>query len=217
MTPNEQIQPTSQRVSIIARIVPALSYAFPALGAAVSALLFIRVMEAMRNAESAGIAAIAGGISEANIAIIVTLYLAVFVGVAGLIIGIARTFSTLKAATPSAWFFLIAGALGLFPMFTLWCAQSMLLDMLFTRIPPEGGVAAVASQISLLLMVTIISAVIIVLILLAGSVIPLPRILRAKRRWAPIVALVLMEIIMIAMTVGYHWRTSWLYAQTGNY
>lgn len=212
---DEQI--LSQRVSIIARIVPAFSYALPALGAAVSALLFVRVMEAMRNAEAAGIAAVAAGISEANVAIIVTLYLAVFVGVAGLIIGIARTFSTTKTATPSAWFFLIAGALGLIPMFTLWCAQSKLLDVLFSRTPPEGGIAAIASQISLLLMVTIISAAIIVLILLASSVIPLPVILRAKHKWAPVVALVVMEIVMIAMTVGYHWRTSWLYEQVGNY
>lgn len=211
------MQPTPTRVSIIARIVPALSYALPALGAAVSALLFIRVMQAMRNAEAAGIAAVAGGISEANIAIIVTLYLAVFVGMAGLIIGIVRTFSPTKTATPSAWFVMIAGALGLFPMFALWSAQSMLLDVLFGRTPPAGGVAAVASQISLLLMVTIISAVIIMLILLASSVIPLPGIFRAKHKWAPVVALVLMEIVLIAMTVGYHWRTSWLYEQIGNY
>ena len=217
MTPEEQIPPKPTRVSILARIVPALSYALPALGAAISALLFIRVMEAMRNAEAAGIAAVAGGISEANIAIVVTLYLAVFVGLAGLGIGIARTFSITKTATPSAWFFLIAGTLGVFPMFTLWCAQSMLLEVLFSRTPPEGGIAAVASQISLLLMVTIISAAIIILILLASSVVPLPGILRAKRRWAPVVALVLIEIFLIAMTVGYYWRTSWLYQQIGNY
>lgn len=66
MATEEQVQPAPTRVSIIARIVPAFSYALPALGAAVSALLLLSVLNAMRNAEAAGIGAVAGGISEAK-------------------------------------------------------------------------------------------------------------------------------------------------------
>ena len=83
MTPTEQVGP--KRVSILARLIPLSSYGLPALGAAVSAWLFLGVMQAMRNAEAAGIAAVAGGMSEANLAIIVTFYLAIFVGFAGII------------------------------------------------------------------------------------------------------------------------------------
>ena len=54
------------RVSILARIAPALSYGVPALGAAISALMLIRVFQAMRNAEAAGLAAVSAGVREAN-------------------------------------------------------------------------------------------------------------------------------------------------------
>ena len=64
MTP---ISERPARVSILTRIVPVLSYALPALGAAVSALFLINVFRAMRNAETAGVAAVAAGIREANI------------------------------------------------------------------------------------------------------------------------------------------------------
>src|SRR5687767_16004744 len=120
MTTEEQQQTTPQRVSIIARLVPAFSYLLPALGAGVSAMLLLGVLRAMRNAEGAGIGAVAAGISEANLAILITLYLAIFVGAAGVVIGLVRLFTTTTTASPSALYYLIAGILGLVPMFALW-------------------------------------------------------------------------------------------------
>src|SRR5918999_5110864 len=137
MPPEEQLQPAPTRVSIIARLVPVLAYALPALGAGVSAMLLLSVLRAMRNAEGAGIGAVAAGISEANIAILLTLYLAIFVGAAGVVIGLVRLFTTTVTASPSAWYYLIAGILGLMPMFALWQAQSILLDAIFS--PSPGG------------------------------------------------------------------------------
>src|SRR5688572_24718577 len=141
-------QPTPARVSITARLVPTLSYALPALGVGVSAMLLLSVLRAMRNAEGAGIGAVAAGISEANIAILVTLYLAIVVGAAGVVIGLVRLFTTTVAASPSAWYYLIAGILGLMPMFALWRAQSLLLDAIFPR-SVGAGVSEVAGQVTL--------------------------------------------------------------------
>jgi hypothetical protein len=216
MTPEEQIQPTPTRVSIIARIVPALSYALPALGAAVSALLLLNVLNAMRNAESAGIGAVAGGISEANLAILVTLYLAIFVGGAGVVIGLVRLFTTTTTASPSAWYYLIAGVLGMAPMFALWRAQSLLLDAILPR-STGAGVSAVAGQITLFSIVAIVLGGVSILILLASSFVPLPAILHSKRKWAPLIALLVMETAIIAMTVVYHLRTAWLYSGFRDY
>jgi hypothetical protein len=213
MTPEEQ--PTPTRVSIIARIVPAFSYVLPALGAAVSALLLLNVLRAMRNAAAAGIGAVAGGISEANVAILVTLYLAIFIGICGIIIGVVRLFTTTVTASPSAWYYLIAGILGLAPMFALWRAQSLLLDAIFSR--SGGGVAEVAGQITLFSIVAVVSGIVSILILLASSFVPLPAVLRAKRKWAPLIMLLLMETAIIAMTVFYHLRTAWLYSSFRNY
>lgn len=216
MTPEEQIQPTTTRVSIIARIVPALSYALPALGAAVSALLLLNVLRAMRNAESAGISAVAGGISEANVAILVTLYLAIFVGGAGVVIGLVRLFTTTTTASPSAWYYLIAGILGLMPMFALWRAQSLLLDAIIPSLT-GAGVSEVAGQITLFAIAAIVLGVVSILVLLASSFVPLPAILRGKRKWAPLITLLVMETAIIAMTVVYHLRTAWLYSSFRDY
>lgn len=209
-TPKEtNAQSASSRVSILARIVPSFSYALPAMGAALSALLFINVMQAMRNAESAGIAAVAGGMSEANVAILITLYLAVILGFCGVVISLVRAFSATTTASPSGWFFLIIGILGLAPMLTLWQAESLLLEVITRQAGP--GIVAVASQISVCLMLTILFGAIGCLILLVASVVPLPAALRAKRKWAPLIILVIMELTVIGMTVIYHLRTYWFY------
>jgi hypothetical protein len=215
MSPEEQIQPAPTRVSIIARIVPALSYALPALGAGVSAVLLLTVLRAMRNAEAAGIAAVAAGISEANIAILVTLYFAIFIGAAGVVIGLVRLFTTTVTASPSAWYYLITGVLGLLPMFALWRAQSLLLDAIFSR--TGAGVSEVAGQITLFSIVAMVLGVVSILILLASSFMPLPAVLRAKRKWASLIMLLLMETAIIVMTVVYHLRTAWLYSGFHDY
>jgi hypothetical protein len=209
MTPDQNPQAPFTRVSILARIIPAMSYGLAALGAAVSAWLFIGVLRAMRYAESAGIAAISAGLTEANMAIVVSLYLAIVVGLIGIVIAPVRMFTKTTTASPSGWFFLITGVFGFAPMFALWQAQSLLLEVLFA----ERNVMGVARQIAFLLMLSLCLGAVAILILLVSSVVPLPGILRAKRKWAPIVTLVAMEGVVIAMTVLYHLRTAWLYQQ----
>ena len=216
MTLDDQQQPAPTRISIMARLVPVLSYALPALGAAVSAMLLLNVLRAMRNAEAAGIAAVAGGISEANIAILVTLYLAIFIGGAGVVIGLVRLFTTTTTASPSALYYLIAGVLGMVPMFALWKAQSLLLDAIIPR-SVGAGVSEVAGQITLFSTVAIILGGVSIIVLLASAFVKLPAILRAKRKWAPLVALLVIETAIIAMTVVYHLRTTWLYSSFRDY
>jgi hypothetical protein len=211
MTPGPSLpSATPSRVSILARIIPALSYALPALGAAGSAYLFITVMRAMRYAEAAGIGAVSAGISEANLVIVVTLYLAIVIGFIGIAVGVARIFMTTTTATPSGWFYFIAGIVGFLPMMALWQAQSLLLEVMFSR---SAGIVTVASKITILLLLALSVGLVSLVILLVISVIPLPRILRAKRKWTPAVMLLLMEIVVIVMTVLYHMRTAWLYDQ----
>jgi hypothetical protein len=215
MTTEEQ-RPTPARVSIIARLVPALSYALPALGAAVSAMLFLNVLYAMRNAETAGLGAVAGGISEANLAILVTLYLSIFVGGAGVVIGLVRLFTTTTTASPSAWYYLVAGILGLLPVMALWRAQSLLWDAIYPT-PIGAGVSEVAGQISLFSIVAMVLGGVSILILLASAFVPLPAILRSKRKWAPFITLLVMETAIIAMTAVFHLRTAWLHSGFRDY
>ena len=173
--------------------------------------MLINVFQAMRNAEAAGMGAVSGGIREANIPIVVTLYLGVILGFAGIAVGLVRMFTTTTTATPSSWFFLVTGVIGLVPVLLLWEAQSLLLGVIFGRSP--GGVVEVAHQVSLLSMVTMLIGAGSILILLVSAFLPLPRILHAKRKWAPLVMLLLMETAVIALTVMYHLRNAWLCVQ----
>jgi len=167
-------------------------------------------MRAMREAEAAGIGAVSRGLSQANMVIVVTLYLAIVVGFIGIVIGFARMFMNTTTAAPSAWFYLITGILGFLPMFALWQAQSLLLEVMFAR---SANIAMVASKITVLLMLALSVGLVSILVLLVVSIIPLPRLMRARRKWAAPVVLVFMEIAVIAMTVLYHMRTAWLYQQ----
>ncbi len=211
MTPDTQLPSRPTRVSILARIVPTLSYALPALGAAISALMLINVFRAMRNAEAAGIGAVSGAIREANFPIVITLYLGVIIGFAGVAIGLVRMFTTVTTATPSACYFLIIGLIGLVPMLLLWEAQSLILGVIFGRLP--RGVVEVARQVALLSMMTMLVGAISILALLVSAFVPLPRIFHAKRKWAPVVMLLLIETAVIAMTVLFHLRNAWLWVQ----
>lgn len=179
-------------------------------------MLLLQVLNAMRHAEAAGISAVAAGISQANIAILVTLYLAIFVGGAGVVIGLVRLFTTTTTASPSGWYYLAAGTIGVVPMFALWQAQNLLLDTIFAR-TPGAGVAEVAGQITLYSIVATVLGVISIVILLVSSFLRLPAVLHAKRKWTPLIMLLVMETVIILMTVIYHLRTAWLYSTAREY
>lgn len=201
--------PTPKRVSILSRLIPALSYAIPAPAAALSAILFIGVMRAMRMAESAGIGALSGGMAEATLPMLVALYLAIFVEVVGIVVAIVRMFMSTTTASPSAWFFLVAGGLGFIPLVLLWEAESLLIQVISPGY--GGGIVQVASTIQLCLMLTLITAAVGALILLVASLIPLPSALRARQNVAPLVVLVLMELALIGITIAFQDRVSWFH------
>lgn len=119
------------RVAVVPRLVPALSYGLVVAGAGVGAMVLWRVFLAMQNAEAAGNSAVSGGMAEANVPVLVGLYLAIAGGVAGLLILIIRMFVETKTASPTFRFFLVAGILGLIPAAVVWWAESMFIGALY--------------------------------------------------------------------------------------
>lgn len=199
-----QSQPASGKVSIIARLIPVCGYLVPAAGAALGALLFMSVIRAMRNAETAGLAAVAGGLAGANIPTLGALYVSIVIGLVAILIVLARDESA--SATASGWFYLIAGMLGLGPVLLYWQAESLLIGVLVNR---EVGIVSVAARISQYLVLTPVMAFVAALILLVASFVPLPA-FRAKRKAGPVIVLVLFEIALIVLAVAFQLRTSWL-------
>lgn len=209
MTPTSQIKSeysSAPRVSILARLVPQVSLCISLIGEALCALLLLRVLEGMRNAEAAGIAAVAGGMAEANAATTVALYLALFFGFIGIVVMAIRAFTATTTASPSAWFFASSGLLTLVPLLLLWSAQSFFLDGL-----RGGNISVAAPNIFLFLRLTIGACAVLTPILLIAAFIPLPSVFRAKNKWTSVIILVLMMIVMIGTAVVFQMRTSWLY------
>lgn len=208
MMSTSQIGDTSSaaRVSILARLVPVISLCLPLIGEALCALLLTRTLEAMRHAEMAGIAAVMGGMTEANLAITITLYVGVFVGFVGIVVMAIRAFTDTTTASPSALFFASAGLLTLIPLIFLWEAEAYLLEGINGR-----NIALMAPNIFLFLKSTIGTSAALAPILLLASFIPLPSLFRSRQKWAPVVLLVLIEVAMIGTAVVFQMRTSWLH------
>lgn len=194
------------RVSILARLLPLFSLSMSMFGAALCAIVLTRVLEAMRHAEAAGIGAVAGGMAEANMAITISLYFGIGIGFVGILIMAIRAFTSPTTASPSAWFFAVAGMLAFLPLVLLWEGQSIFLEGI-----RGGNISLVASNLSLFLRLTIVSAAALILALLVASLVPLPSLLRAKRSWAPVILLVLIELVMIGTAVVFQLRASWLH------
>src|ERR1051325_10966513 len=138
MTPET---PSVPRISILARVLPAIPCLIVMLGAAANAILLMGVMNAMRNAESAGIGAVAGGMAEAHLSIVISGYLAIFVMAIGIIVIVIRSLTTVKTASPSAWYFAVITVLSAAPMALAWKANSLLVQALVNHI----GIVEVAS------------------------------------------------------------------------
>ncbi len=174
-------------------------------------MLLMRVLEAMRNAEAAGVGAVAGGMAEANLAMTVAVCLGAFVGFIGVVVIAIRAFTPTTTASPSALFFLIAGMLTVFPLAFLWEAQSLFLQGV-----TSGNISLAAPSLISYLRLTIIFAVVLTLILLVVSFVPLPSLLRAKRKWAPLVVLLIILFAMIGTAGVFQVRTAWLHRVSMN-
>src|SRR5688500_11326488 len=102
-----QPTPTKLRVSILERIVPMIAFALPVIGGGATAFFLQQVFSALQNAESAGVAAGAGGTAEANVAVLTGLYLGILVGFVALGTAVLRMFTAKKRASPPGVFYLL--------------------------------------------------------------------------------------------------------------
>lgn len=195
-----------QRVAVVPRLVPAFSYGLAVAGAGVSALLLRQVLLAMGAAETAGMGVVARSMAEATVPVLVALYLAIVGGAAGLLVLVIRLFVDTKKSSPSSWFFLLAGVLGLLPAALFWWAEGLFISALY---PGSGGIMTVAENLMLLLPGIMIGAVFILLLLLAISVWPVRKL--AKPKWGPVAVLLTVEMALIVMAVAFQIRTSWLF------
>lgn len=198
---NDEQNPPRLRVSITARLITALCYTIPALGGALSSLLLINVFQVLRNAETAGIDAVMGGMKEASIPVLASLYLAAFCGIVVIIVLLVRMIVQTKTASPPSWFFVVGGVLGLLPAGLFWKAQSLVIEVLSPGSSVSaGGIGAVGAEISQWLIASVIAAPVVLILLVAASVIPFST--RSNPKWSSLTAAAAIGILLLATAIG---------------
>jgi hypothetical protein len=204
---NDGAQQPVSKVSVLARLIPAVVYLIPAFGATLSAFLMMKMMRALEENETAGIEVVLAVLAESIYPVLGSLYLQIFLGIAIFAVLIARMVMQTKTASPAGWFFILSGILCLIPIVVLAEAQSMIIEALI--IPTSADISAIGSTVALLLILTMAALPIIFIILLALSVIPFST--KKRPRWSPLIAAVFVEILIITAAVFFQLRLLWLF------
>lgn len=193
------VPPERVRVSILEKLFPSLSFALAAVGGAAGAITIQSVFRALRVAETAGAAAIIGGMAEVNLVMAVFLGLAALVGVIGIVVAAARMFTENRTSSPSGVFYLVPAGLSLVPPLLTGYAAS--LPVSAVRIPPSGGISALADTIGVLCWAAIGTSILALLLLAVYTFVPFGS--RTGRKFTPLVFLLLIEGAVAAFAVAF--------------
>lgn len=199
------LEPPSNRVAVIPRLIVALSYSMAALGASFSAFALFRVLGAMRFAETAGIAAVAGGIAETNVPVLVGLYFAIGGGFIAIITAVVRTIVQTTTASPPAWFYFIS-TLAFLSAGLLWITESIFISALY---PGSTGISDVAPTIESLVTTIMIVGPLFALLLFVVSVLPVRS--NPQRQWPALLVLVVVQLVLTGGAIAFQMRTFWLW------
>jgi biopolymer transport protein ExbD len=189
------------KVSLTTRLVAALVYTIPAIGGALSSILLMNVLRALRANENAGVSALMGAMKQASLPAIVSLYLAAICGIAVIIVLVVRMIVQTKTASPPFWFFAIGGILCLLPAGLFWKAHLLIIEVLSPGSSISGGgIAGVGAEISRLLLMSVIAAPVVIIVLLVASVLPFSS--RSRPKWGSLMAAAAIEIMIIAVAIA---------------
>jgi hypothetical protein len=204
---NSTTQPERVRVSIFERIVPLAAFGLAAAAGGIGGWTIISLITAIAQNENAGKAALSGGLAEYTIYPLVFLYAACALGVVGICVAIGRMVITTSTASPSGVSFIVPGILSLVPIALVWNAGGMIMGIF------DGTAKVVAgefgSTIAAYCTAAMIAAPIILFVLLAWAVIPFRA--RPGRRFGPLIALVVMEIVLVVVAVMFQLRVAELW------
>src|SRR3954470_13851053 len=170
---NADDRQTRLKVSVITRLVAALTYTIPMIGAALGSLLLIKLFRELRMNETAGVGTVMLGMKEASLPVIVSLCVAAIFGVGLMIVLIVRMIVQTKTASPPFWFFAVGGILCLVPAALFFKAQLLIVQALSPGSSVgSAGLSGVGADISQLLLISIIAVPVLFIVLVVASVVP---------------------------------------------
>lgn len=190
------------RVSIFERIVPFSALALAALAGGSGGAAILWMLDVLRSAETAGRAALAGGLAENTLVPLVLLYASTALGIVAILVTVGRLFIKTSTASPSGISYLVLGILSMLPIGLVWFAGSTVmrvLDVNSTESMVELGPIATNCSTAAIAITAIL-----LFILLAWSLIPFKS--RPGRRIGPVISLLIVELALIVVTIVFQLR-----------
>jgi hypothetical protein len=207
MIDNQGRKQEKVRVSIFERIVPFAAFALAAIAGGAGAFLIVELFNTLAAVENAGVAAIAGGLAEYMLVPLVLLYASVGLGIVGICVAIGRMVLATTTASPSGLSYLMLGLLSLVPAAIVYHSGTATIGVITNTTdsdPAMTGAAAGEWAVAAMMITPIV-----LLVLLACSLIPFRA--RPGRRFGPLIALVLMELVLITAAAMYQLRVAELW------
>jgi hypothetical protein len=204
---NTTIQPAKVRVSIFERIVPFAAMALAAIGGAVGGYLIIFMMNILKTNENAGIGAVSGALAEYTTYQLIFFYASSLIGLIAVAVAVGRLMIESKTSSPSGLSYLALVILALLPVGLVWHAGGLIISVLNGT--SQYNIGMIGASIADYSWVSVIITPIIIFVLLAWSLIPFKAV--PGRRFGPLIAVVIVEIMLVTVTIAFQLRVFELY------
>jgi hypothetical protein len=195
------------RVSIFERIVPFASFALASLGGSFGGWLILDLLDTLSHVENVGIGTVAGGLAEYTVLPLLFFYAAVGIGILGICVAIGRIAIASKTSSPSGISYVVLGLMSLIPAAFVWQAGSIIISVLDGT--GGGSMSDFGSTLTTYSRIAMFSTPFILAGLLAWSLIPFKA--RHGRRFGPVIALVFIQLILVAVAVAFQLRIAELW------
>jgi len=192
--------PVSSQVSILERVIPAASFGLASIGGIVGAVLTISMFTQLREAENAGMEAIAGAMATVNFLMLGLLGLSLLIGIGALITNIVRMSSDQPRSSPPGFTYLIAGIPNLIsPMLVAW-SWSVIVEVMLGR--STGDATETGAWVASILILAIVAGIGALILLPIFSFVPFRA--RSGKKFTSVAALtvVIIGIAAVAITLS---------------
>lgn len=195
----EPAVPARMRVSIVERLVAAVSFGLAALSGIVGGVMTINLFVELSREESAGIDAIVGVLTEINFAVHGILGLSIAIGIAALVICTVRMLSDRPRSSAPGVLYLAAGIPNLISPLIIAYAWSVVADVVSGRY--AGDATDAGAWISQMCIAAIPAGIVSILILPVFAFVPFSA--RGGRKISSIVGLAIVVIAITAVAIAF--------------
>lgn len=185
--------PERARVSILERVVPAVSFGLASISGVVAAVMTSNAFISLRNAENAGMDSIAEALTTINHVALSLLGLSIAIGVAGVVIILVRMSSEQAKASPPGFLYLLSSIPCMISPAIVAYAWSVIVDVVIGR--NTDNPTATGAWISQLLIIAILIGGAALIVLPVFSFVPF-----SARRGKKITALVALAAAVIGIS-----------------